>query len=68
MKKTTYTGITDGNQLTVDIRGLMKILNTGEATARQIGQAAGATMKVGRRRLYYVPKIREYLKTLTETA
>lgn len=54
--------------LTVDISGLMEMLGTGKVTAAQIGQAAGATMKVGRRRLYYVPKIREYLKTLTETA
>ena len=54
--------------LTVDISGLMEMLGTGKVTAGQIGEAAGASMKVGRRRLYYVPKIREYLKTLTETA
>lgn len=67
MNRTKHAG-KEKESLTVDISGLMEMLGTGKVTAAQIGQAAGATMKVGRRRLYYVPKIREYLKTLTETA
>lgn len=67
MMKATHAN-KEKESLTVDVSGLMEMLGTGRATAAKIGEAAGATMKVGRRRLYYVPKIREYLKTLTETA
>ena len=66
MYKTTDTEGTE-RKLTVDIVGLQKLLSTGRATAQKIGDDAGASLKVGRRKLYNVAKIEKYLDTLTES-
>lgn len=66
MHRTQYSEET-GTKLTVDIIGLQKLLSTGRATAQKIGDDAGASLKVGRRKLYNVAKIEKYLDTLTES-
>jgi hypothetical protein len=55
-----------GTRLAVDITGLAQMLGSGKQTAREVGEAAGASFKIGRRRLYHVPKIEAYLDTLTK--
>ena len=64
MRKTTNTE-TD-KKITVDITELQKMLSVGKNTASEIGKAAGASLTVGRRRLYLVDKIAEYMETLCE--
>lgn len=57
------TNIISGNdaKLAVDIVGLQGVLGTGKATARQIAEEAGAVLTFGRRRLYNLKKIENYL-------
>ena len=50
----------------VDIIGLMKLLNSGRATAERIGKESQSAFKVGNRKLYKVDKVNAYLETLTE--
>ncbi len=42
------------------------MLSCGHATARKIGEQAGARIVIGRRVLYSVEKVKEYLKCLEE--
>ncbi len=48
-------------RVAVDIAGLMDMLSVGRNTAMKIAEAAGATIKIGRRRLYNVSKIQSYM-------
>ena len=50
--------------LTVDIEGLSAMLSCGYATARKIGELAGAKIVLGRRVLYSVDKVRKYIDTI----
>lgn len=52
--------------LTVDIDGLSAMLSCGHVTARRIGEQADAKIIVGRRVLYSVDRIREYIRQMTE--
>ena len=52
------------NMLAVDLEGLAAMLSCGEATARQIGADAQARIIVGRRVLYSVQKIENYINTV----
>jgi len=63
MRKTKV--IETENKLTVDIIGLQGMLSVGRATAIEIATAAGAIIQVGRRKLYNVKKVEEYLQTIT---
>ncbi len=45
---------------------LASMLGCGEATAIKIGTEAKARMKVGRRVLWNIAKVQEYLNTLSE--
>jgi hypothetical protein len=56
----------DANKIMVSIEELQDMLSVGRNTAKQIGIDAGASVKVGRRRLYNVSKIEEYMNRLTE--
>ena len=47
--------------ITVDIETLSAMLSCGYATARKIGQQAGAKIVIGRRVLYSVEKVKDYL-------
>ena len=56
----------ESNQkITVDISTLQAMLSVGRNTAAEIGKAAGAELKVGRRCLYLVSKIESYMENLT---
>lgn len=52
--------------LTVDIEGLSAMLSCGYATARKIGEQAQARIYIGRRVLYSVDKVQQYIDDLTE--
>ena len=51
--------------MTVDITSLMSMLNVGKSTATKIGDEANAVIKVGRRKLFNVQRIREYMNSIT---
>lgn len=52
--------------ITVNIEGLEAMLSCGCATARKIGEQAGAKIVIGRRVLYSVEKVKKYLSSLEE--
>lgn len=52
--------------LSVDIEGLAAMLSCGQATARKIGEDAGARIYIGRRVLYSVNRIQKYLDAIAE--
>lgn len=53
-------------KLAVDIEGLAAMLSCGQATARKIGEDAGARILIGRRVLYSVNKVEQYLDLMAE--
>lgn len=63
MRKTT--NIDCDNKITVDINGLQALLSLGRCTADEIGEKAGAVVRVGRRKLYNVEKIKKYINDLS---
>lgn len=54
------------NKIAVDINGLQAMLSVGKNTAAEIGEKAGAVIRIGRRKLYNVRKIELYVEQLTE--
>ena len=54
------------NKITVDINGLQAMLSVGKNTAADVGERAGAVIRIGRRKLYSVKRIEEYMQQLTE--
>lgn len=50
----------------VDTNGLQVMLSSGRKTAVEIGTAARARVQVGRRVLWNVKKIEQYLDTISE--
>lgn len=56
----------DPDVIAVDIEKLSAILSCGCATARKIGEQAGARIFIGRRVLYSVNKIQKYLDSIAE--
>ena len=52
-------------RLTVDINELAAMLSCGKATARKIGEVSRARVKVGRRVLYSVSKIENYIENIS---
>lgn len=54
------------NPLAVNIEELSAMLSCGHATARKIGTDAHARVVIGRRVLYSVEKVRQYLDCLSE--
>ena len=52
-------------KITVSIDELQKMLSVGRNTAYKIADAAGATIKIGSRRLYNVAKIQSYMDANT---
>ena len=53
-------------KITVDVNGLMEMLSVGRNSALAIGENAGAVIRVGRRKLYSVEKIKEYMNERLE--
>ena len=54
------------NQLAVDTDGLMQILQCGRRTAVDIGKLSKARINVGRRVLWNVSKIQNYIDDISE--
>ena len=52
------------NAITTDIKGVMALSGVGKATAYKIGKESGALIKIGKRNLYKVDVLREYLNNL----
>lgn len=55
---------TMSDNITVDTKHLMKMLDCGRKTAVTIGNDANAEIRVGRRQLWSVRKVKEYVDTL----
>lgn len=53
------------NKIAVDIEGLSAMLSCGNATAKKIGEDARARIVVGRRVLYSIHKVEEYLNNIS---
>ena len=53
-------------KLTTNTEGLLAMLGCGRTTAFKIGEEAHAKIKVGRRTLWSVEKIQNYLNNKTE--
>ncbi len=65
MKNRTFSEITN-DTITTDTPGLMRLTNSGRATATEIGRAAKAQIRIGRKILWNVAKIRRYLDAISE--
>ena len=55
------------NKIAVDINELQIMLSVGRNTAIDIGEKAGAVIRIGRRKLYNVKKIESYMDQITES-
>lgn len=64
MKKTRK--LSEAEPYLVDALGLQNFCGCGRYTALNIGKAAGARIKVGRRVLYNTEQVKDYLNRLTE--
>lgn len=54
------------NKKTIDTKELQAMLSTGRKTAVDIGTAAQARVQVGRRVLWNVKKVQQYLDAVSE--
>ena len=61
MNKTTSNVIQLSDRLTANTETLAECLDCGRATAVKIGEAAGARITIGKRVLWNVHKVQEYL-------
>lgn len=52
------------NKISVDIKGLQSMCGVGRNTAAKIGEEAGAVIRIGRRKLYNVQLVQEYMNSL----
>ena len=52
-------------RLAVDVKGLQVLLGCGRSTAEKIGSEAGAKMQIGKRVLWNVSKVRNYLDIIS---
>lgn len=50
----------------VDINGLQSMLSVGKNTASEVGEKAGAVIRLGKRKLYNVKRVEMYLDSITE--
>ena len=64
--KTTKPFDNDVNAIAVNTDTLARKLNCGRATAVKIGTEAGAKFCVGRRVLFDISKVKEYIAKLSE--
>lgn len=55
-------------KISVDVGGLMDMLSTGKNTAREVGEKAGAVIRIGRRKLYNVAKVQAYIDSITDNS
>ena len=66
MRKTRTTDTE--KKIMVDINELQGMLSVGMQSAATIGTAAGAVVRIGRRKLYRVDKVEAYINKLNEEA
>ena len=66
MYRTARTENTE--KMLVDMKELRTILSCGRTTAERIAESAGASIKIGKRRLYNVKKIESYLENAIKGA
>ncbi|MDL2301033.1 hypothetical protein LJC58_01615 [Lachnospiraceae bacterium OttesenSCG-928-D06] len=66
MRKTTETKAVLDNKKTVDTVGLQTMLSCGRKSAVDVGVAAGARIQVGRRVLWNIKKVQQYLDAISE--
>ena len=57
---------TDCKKIAITIHELMEIMSCGRATAAKIGENAHASINFGKRKLYNLDKIQEYINSITE--
>lgn len=50
----------------VDVEKLAAMLSCGQATAKKIGEEAGARIVIGRRVLYSISKVEKYIEKMAE--
>ena len=62
-KKALYA---TSDKVAVGVNELMELLSVGKNSAGKIGEEAGAVIRVGRRKLYNVKRIQEYMDSITE--
>ncbi len=55
------------NKGALDIKGLMEYCSVGKNTAYKIGEDAGAVIRIGKRKLFNVRKVQEYLDRMTDS-
>lgn len=56
----------ENKKMLVDTIGLQEMLSSGRQVALEIGNAAQARVKVGRRVLWSVQKVQKYLDAISE--
>ena len=66
MLKTANNTIINSAPISVDIKGLMTMCNVGRHTAETIGAESGAVIRIGKRKLYNVEKVKDYLNELAK--
>lgn len=66
MRKTLEHEKRVDSKLTVNAETLADMLDCGRAAAVKVGTDAGARIKIGRRVLFKVSKVNEYLQALAE--
>lgn len=66
MRKTLEHEKKVDNKLTVTAETLADMLDCGRAAAVKVGTDAGARLKIGRRVLFKVSKVNEYLEALAD--
>lgn len=66
MKKTTTFSGNKDDKLTVTILGLQELTGLGRSSAEKIAREAKAEIRVGRRHLYNVEKVKNYLYSISE--
>lgn len=65
MNKTTNSVIELSERLAANTETLAESLDCGRATAVKIGEAAGAKIQIGRRVLWNVSKVKQYLNCVS---
>ena len=65
IKTKNHKDIAKGNRLTVTTETLAEYLDCGRATAVKIGDSAGARVQIGRRVLWNIEVIQNYLVDLS---
>ena len=63
MKKTeNVINVKENDIVSTNLKGLMFMLGCGRTTAEKIAKESGAVRKIGKRTLYLIAPIREYLE------